>query len=131
MDVFQPTYNLFGHELTCKTIQVGSAFILERNVDHWVKNYFQPKGWSYNKIDTQRQHGFPDILLLRKSNYIMIEDKLLRKKQLLSLEDDLKWQFGQLAFAKRSLSRGNNYLLCVGKNKTIAFIGDELCLDNV
>lgn len=127
--MFQDTYNFFNHELTCYHEKVGSWFKLENDSYSYIKHVFQAKGWKYHRIDTVNAQGFPDILLLKGPIYLSIESKRLKKKQLNSIENDLKWQFGQLGYMKRSLSLELNYILSVVKDNHIAYIGDKLCLE--
>lgn len=68
------------------------------------------------------------MLLLKGDSYLMIEGKRLKKKQLNSIEDDLTYQFGQLAFMKRALTLDLCYMLAVGKGSKIAYIGSKRIL---
>lgn len=80
-------------------------------------------------METQGQDGFPDILMLRGPEYLLIESKRLKTKKLVTIEDNLKFEFGQLPFAKRAFTLNLSYLLVVVKHNTIAFIGDKTCME--
>lgn len=120
--MFKPTYKVFNSDVACRTVQVTSNFVQETDSYEYLKNIAQPFGWKCIRIDTVGQQGFPDILMLRKNEYWLIESKRLKKKSLDVIEDDVVWQFGQLAFAKRALTLELNYMIVVVKHKTIAYI---------
>lgn len=120
--MFLPTYNLFGAELTTRVSVVGSSFKVEQDSYAYFKKIASAKGWRCLRVETSGQDGFPDILLIRKQEYWLMEVKRLKKAKLRVIEDDLEWQFGQLAFAKRSLTKENNYLLAVVKGNNVAYI---------
>ena len=121
--MFKDTYNFFGQDLICIRRKVNKTFVVESDVDHFIKKIF--KGWKYIKVDTVNQIGFPDNLLMKDSRYILIESKMLKKKELNVLEDDLKWQPGQLPFMKQALMLGLSYKLVVAKGNTLAYIMDK------
>lgn len=98
---------------------------LETGVYEEIKRRANKFGWRYLRVDTTDQKGFPDILLLRKGEYWLIEGKLLKKKKLSSISDDIHWQFGQQAVMKRSITLNLNYMLAVGKGREVAFIKGE------
>lgn len=125
--MFNKTYNFFGHELVCKDYETSSWFKLETDGYKCIKKTFSD--FKYHRIDTVDQKGFPDILLLKGSEYLLIEGKRLKKKKLVKLEDDLTWQYGQLGFAKRAFTLGLTYMIFVVKNNHIAMIGEETCLE--
>jgi len=103
-------------------VQTTSDFVLETDSYTYLNKTAKTFGWKCIRVDTVGQQGFPDILMLRKNEYWLIEAKLLKKKSLCSIADDLTWQFGQLAFAKRALTLGLNYMIVVVKHRTIAYI---------
>lgn len=126
--IFKENYIFFGHSVDCLTIQTNTTFKLEvHDMYPWIKNKFNT--WKFERIDTVNQIGFPDILILKKEQYCLMEAKILKKKALNSIEDDLTYQFGQLAFMKRSLTLGLSYMLVVGKGNLISFIGDKTCVE--
>lgn len=126
--IFKPNYIFFGHSVDCLTIETNTTFKLEvPDMYPWLKTKFNT--WKFQRIDTTNQIGFPDILILKKERYGLMEAKILKKKSLNSIEDDLTYQFGQLAFMQRSLTLGLSYMLVVGKGNLISFIGDRLCLE--
>ena len=125
--MFKDSYIFFGKTVACRVIDTNKQFKLETATYDYIKKRY--KTWKYLKVDTLNQIGFPDVLLLNGYQYLLIEAKLLKKKQLNSIEDDLKFEFGQLPFMKNALRLGLAYMLVVAKNNKIAFIGDELCLE--
>jgi hypothetical protein len=117
---------LFDSPLVCKVVQTSGEFPLESKVYAYLKTLTRQDHWKFLRVDTTDQKGFPDILLLKQRTYWQIEAKLLKKKQLVSLEDDLHWQFGQVGYMKRALTLNLNYMLVVAKDTSIAFIkGDS------
>lgn len=124
--MFLNHYILLESAAICKSSQVAATFSNESKLTDYLKKITRNAGWKYLRVDTTNQMGFPDILLLKKKTYWQIEAKILRKKKLVSLEDDLKWQFGQIGYMKRALTLNLNYMLVVGKESSIAFIkGDH------
>jgi hypothetical protein len=120
--IFQPNYSFFGNNVRCVVVETNKRFKLEvPDVYPWVKEYY--KGWKFLRTETPDQRGMPDLLLLQGDKYLMIEAKVLKQKKLVKLEDNLTWQFGQIAFMKRALTLGLSYKLVVAKDNLIAFIG--------
>lgn len=111
-----------GSVVECVVLQTATEFNKEVKVTDFIKRVSQKSGWKCLKIDTTGQIGFPDNLLLKRATYWQIEAKLLKKKKLVSIEDDLRYQFGQIAYMKRAFTLGLNYMLVVGKGHKIAFI---------
>lgn len=120
--MFLSSYTFFNSTVVCRTFDTAVEFDKETKIYTFLKNRASKLNWHYSRIDTDGQIGFPDILLLKKSTYWQIEAKLLKKKSLKNIQDDLRWQFGQLAYMKQALTLGLNYMLVVSKNNTIAFI---------
>lgn len=120
--MFQERYNVFGVEVRCVVTQCASTFPRESSLYTHVRRIALARDWRYIRVDTQDQIGFPDILLMRKREFWLIEGKMLKKRQLRSLEDDLQWQFGQLAFMNRALVSGVPYILAVAKGDCLAYI---------
>ena len=120
--VFQSTYQLLGMELACNIVQVPTPFKLEKDTYTYIRSRSVENGWKFLRIDTIDQIGYPDISIFREDTYNLIECKLLRKKQLASIEDDLHFEFGQLQFAVRAIKLNLNYTLAVGKGNQLAFI---------
>lgn len=123
--MFDKRYSLFELELSCETITTNSKFKIESETYKYIKEKLTSNGYKYYRIDTVDQIGFPDILALKKKEYILIEAKILKKKHLKSITDDLEWQFGQVAFAVRAFSMNLNYLIAVGKENNLSLIGRE------
>ena len=80
--MFEKEYSFFGLLLTCTTVQVSSAFKQETDTYDHIRPIAQKKLWRYHRIDTTGQFGFPDILLLKQTNFWLLECKILRKKKL-------------------------------------------------
>jgi len=126
--MFEESYTMLGIELAVKEVTVGSFFRLESDIYNYLKRTTTSGGYKYQRMETVDQDGFPDVLLFKQEEYCLIEAKRLQKKFLASLEDDLKWQFGQIGFAVRCFTLNMDYLLVVGKANKLAFIGQEQSL---
>lgn len=122
MDTFKPQYEVFGQLFHCTVIQLPNPIKLETDVYKWIKKFVQSEGWKYSRIDTTDQQGWPDITVLRKQEYNLIEGKLLKKKRLVDVADDIEFEFGQLPFMVRSSKLKINYTLAVGKGYQLAII---------
>lgn len=120
--VFKSTYELFGQELVTKVLQAPAPFKLERDMYMFLKQVALEEGWKFLRVDTVDQQGFPDVLLLRGDEYLLIEAKLLKNKRLLDVADNLNFEFGQIPFAVRALKTGINYALAVGKGNELALL---------
>lgn len=81
-----------------------------------------PLGWLQQHVETVNQQGFPDLLLKRSLEYMQIECKLQRVVTLLEYNTQLHWEFGQLAYAKRSIMNKEPYVLVVGHDRELKFI---------
>ena len=126
--MFKPAYELFGLELVCSVIETSSNFKSEKDSYSYIKKLATSNGWKYARIDTVDQIGFPDILILREDDYYLFEAKKLKQKTLVSLEDSLEWQFGQLAFAVRAFTLKLSYAITVCYENKLAIIGREQLL---
>lgn len=117
--------------VVCKHVKTAKEFKLEvKDMYPYIKAQAQKFGWKYMRVETSDQDGFPDILLVRGSEYWFIEAKILKKKALVSLLDDLNWQFGQIGFMKRALTKRLRYILAVAKGKEIVYILGEYYEEN-
>lgn len=123
--MFNEQYTLFGLELVCWQFETSSSFPLERDAYAYIKRLSSANKYRYIRVETIGQDGFPDILMLQGTEYLLNEIKRLKKKRLVSIEDDLEWQFGQLGFAVRSMTMGMSYVLSVCKESKLAIIGQE------
>lgn len=123
--MFLTNYTLFGAELVSWTIETNSSFVLEKDAYSYLKKVSTSSGYKYLRIDTVAQIGFPDILILKADTYCLIEAKRLERKNLEELENDLKWQYGQIAFAVRAFMLDLSYVLVVCKENKLAVIGKE------
>lgn len=120
MQIFKPTYNVFGFTLVGTTIP--ASVTAETSVYKVIKTRAEQYNWLYYRLENKFQQGIPDIILFRKNEYWFIEAKLLKRKQLLKPEDNLTWQFGQLAFMVNCLKTQSKYMLAVGSTSgLIAF----------
>lgn len=111
--MFKPSYTLFDSVWTCRVLQVHRPFRLENETYTHIKRITRNCGWKYRRVETIDQDAFPDIIVFKGVEYWLIESKVLRKKRLVSIADDLTWQPGQLSFMKRSHTLRMNYLLFV------------------
>lgn len=123
--MFQERYALFDSMWVCKTLQTHVNVKLESQSYAYIKHATRSHGWKYHRIETIDQDGFPDVIVFKGSQYWLIESKVLKKKALISLSDDLQWQPGQLALMKRSHTLKMNYLLFVHKGLELAVIKGE------
>lgn len=116
--------NFFGFELVGTT--VSTSIEKELSVYRYIKVRAPLYLWRYVRLENKFQSGIPDIMLFRGNDYWLIECKVLHKKNLVALQDDLKWQYGQLAFAVDSLKRRMKYMLAVGQkpNKLTFYMGE-------
>lgn len=122
--MFKPTYNFFNHVLTCEVLQVSTTFRLEADSYKWLKKTYNKRNWRVMRTETESP-AFPDILMLKGSQYCLIEAKRLKQKKLHTLEKSLTWQWGQLGMFKRNLDLGIQQIVTVVKTNHIAFIGEE------
>jgi len=120
--VFEQNYKLFNSVLACDVFKVGTDFKKETQVYEFLTKHFSALGWKCARVETVDQDGFPDMLLLSKHSYLLIEAKLLHKDKLENIKDDLVWQFGQLATFARALTLELKYILVVGKHNQLAYI---------
>lgn len=68
------------------------------------------------KVDTVQQAGFPDQLVLRKGDYMLIESKV--HTCIPKAYSSLHWQTGQQGFAGNAFLRGFPYYLALGIKQT-------------
>ena len=127
--IFQDSYIIFDKDVNCCVLPVSKPIRLETAVYKFIKEHFI--GWDCRRMETPDQDGFPDVLLMKGKEYILIEAKVLKKKKLVSVADDIKYEFGQLAFMARSFTKGRPYLLAVGKGTQVAFIGKKETLKHI
>ena len=111
---------LAGCFIPCK------GFALESDVYGFLKAKLEPP-WSCLRIEQKTADGTPDILLIKKHAYCLIEAKLLKQGILNDPVKQLHWQPGQIAFLKRAVRKGWRYMLVVGTNKGIWFIEGDKC----
>lgn len=125
-------YNVFGLGLTGVIVPCKTALSRETSVYHAIQRAAQEKGWEYFRVENKLQNGFPDMLVFKSKQYWLIEAKMLHKRTIHRLEDDLEWQPGQLAFMVRALRSGAHYMLAVGdKTNCITYcIGKNHGIEN-
>ena len=111
--MFKLEYNVLGSDLQGVIVPCKSLISRESDFYPCLKKESEDQGWFYNRVETTDQRGFPDILVLRGEEYWLIEVKRLHKSKLVVIEDDLSWQFGQIAFLKTCYRLRINYLLIV------------------
>lgn len=123
--MFLTEYNVLGSPL--QGIIIPCKGIIQKEQEYYavIKRAAESCNWLYNRIDTCDKRGMPDILVSRGPEYWYIEVKRLKKKELVCIEDDLTWQFGQLAFLKSCMRNRSRYILVVVKeNITLWLKGD-------
>lgn len=120
--MWHKSYKFFNTVLVCDAYQTGTVFLKEQKIYDYIS---RATHYNYNRIETSGQDGFPDILLLGVNDYTLIEAKIARKVHLDSIEDDLKWQFGQLGRFKKALTRHQNYRVVVGARNMLLDIKGE------
>lgn len=123
--MFAERYALFDSTWACRSWQVQAKIANETGTYGYIKKLVRSHGWKYKRVETIDQDGFPDIMVFKGPNYWAIESKMLTKRKLVRIEDDLKWQPGQLPFMKRSHTLNMNYMLLIyGKGTMASIIGD-------
>lgn len=124
MSIFSQEYELGGERLYALTRAYSPLKPLRTESDLYValRERCTELGWTYYKMDVKHSVGFPDILVIRGSEYVLMECKLLRKKALVSVKDDLKWEFGQIPTALKLVRSSCEYVMVVGREHTIAFL---------
>ena len=120
--MFLANYTIFEDEYVCTIVQSKSVFNKEMAVYPKLKTVFEKDGWLFNRVETGGKDGIPDIFIAKGDDYYFIEVKMLHKKALKNVADDLKWQFGQLAFLKKAAMKKIHYILLVVKESTCCFI---------
>lgn len=125
MDVFLPEYNVLGVPLVGKIYRTRGRASLEKDAYGAIKRAAEKLGWLYNRIETASMDGMPDIFVSRGHEYAYIEVKRLKLQRLRVIEDQLDWQYGQLAFMKRCSRNGSHYLLMVVKGHEVAVYKEQ------
>lgn len=125
--MFLSSYDCFGSVAVCEVLQTATLFNKEQKIYEFITKLATKQNWKAVRVDTVGQIGFPDMLLLKSDCYWQIEAKQLKKSKLLSLEDDISWEFGQFAYMKRALSLNLNYILAVSKGNKLAIIKGDYC----
>lgn len=109
--------------VACAEVQATTWFKLEHSVYPYIGKMFKRAGYTFHRIDTVNQIGFPDCLCIRESDYFLIEVKLLKTNKLTDLLTNLKWQPGQIPFMLNALRNNQKYLLVVAKGDKLLIIG--------
>lgn len=130
--MFNAEYNVFGFPLHGVQSPVQGDISRESGVYHAVRASAQACGWEYYRVENKLQNGFPDIVLFRAHQHWFIEAKMLKKRHLSAIEDDLVWQTGQLDFMLRALRSKANYMLIVGHRLNIVafYTGEHNAIEN-
>lgn len=123
--IFLTSYNVLGSPLTGIIRPVSGLIAREDDFYPHIKKAAERRDWSYFRLETVGKDGMADILVTRDAEYSFIEVKRLKKKKLQSVEDDLQWQFGQLAFIKRCLRNSTRYILAVVKDNSVLYLKGE------
>lgn len=116
--MFNTEYTVLGSDLQGVILPCKSLIRVEADYYPVVKRAVECNNWIYNRLETRDKRGMPDIFVTRAYEYWYIEVKRLKKKVLVSIEDDLLWQFGQLAFMKNCMRNRSRYILAVVKEHT-------------
>lgn len=123
--MFKTEYTLFGNTLTGTIVPVSGVIVHEDDYYSHIKKAAERCDWNYYRLETAGKDGMADILITRKNEYWFIEVKRLKKKTLNKIEDDLQWQFGQLAFMKRCFRNKTRYMLAVVKDKMALYLKEK------
>lgn len=124
--MFLTEYTLFGNTLTGLIVPVsGKPIALEDEYYVKIKHVAERLDWNYYRLETVGKDGVPDILVTRADEYWFIEVKRLKKKKLKTIQDDLQWQFGQLAFMTRCFRNKTHYILAVVKDNTALYLKEK------
>lgn len=126
--MFAAEYNVLGTVFRTVWLKLGRTVRIETELYPYIKNTVQANGYMYNRIETPAQDGVPDILITQGMSYSWIEVKRLTKPKLQVVEDDLKWQFGQLGFLKRCAHSKTAYVLAVVKQDNLCLLHSEILL---
>lgn len=123
--MFKTEYNVLGSPL--HGVVAPCRGTISREADYYsvIKRAAESRNWLYNRIETCDKRGMPDIFVTRGSEYWYVEVKRLRKKNLQSIEDDLHWQFGQLAFLKNCMRNRSRYILVVAHTNSALWLKGE------
>lgn len=127
---FKTEYTVLNSPLHGIILPCRGLVRTEFDVYPMIKTVTEQRNWLYSRVDNKNQTGTPDIFVSRDQEYWYIEVKRLKKRRLESIEDDLVWQFGQLAFMKRALRNRSRYMLAVAKEDKLVFLKgvyDETC----
>lgn len=116
--MFSTEYSVLGSTLQGRICPCSVTVTKEHDYYAVIRRAAEAKNWLYNRLETTDKRGMPDIIVTRGPEYWFIEVKRLRKKKLVTIEDDLTWQFGQLAFMKNCYRNRSRYILIVVKEKT-------------
>lgn len=122
---FAESYALFGLPLYGHISPYRGSLSSEACLYKHIKSKVAKKGWLYTRIETKDKIGFPDIFLCKSQDFYLIEAKKLYKKKLVSIEKDLCWQYGQLAFFMECLQKKSPIVLMVGTTSAILYLTAE------
>lgn len=125
IDIHKSEYEVMGGTVHCESFTTYKSFKLEDEVYAWLKRTMNNKGWRYTKLDEQGQAGIPDCLLLKGEKNWLIEVKMLKRKKLTSILDNLHFEPGQIPWMLKALKNKERYLLLVAKDNHIILIGEK------
>jgi len=123
--MFSAEYSLFGTLLTGTTVPVKSCMVHEDDYYTHIKKAAERLDWNYYRLETRGKDGMADMLVTRREEYWFIEVKRLKKAKLRTIEDDLQWQYGQLAFLKRCFRNKTRYMLVVVKERFALYLKEN------
>lgn len=116
---------LAGERVVLQIVDTSKEFKLETDTYKYVRRTMGKKGWRCQRIDTVAQMGFPDMLLTKGLEYLQIEAKLQKTQSLTNLSTNLRWEPGQLAYAKLSIRNKEPYVLLIGTGTTLKLVYGE------
>lgn len=119
------TFSLFGSTLKALVLPYKGGAKKESALYTLMKDKAEKLCWTFVRVETKDQQGFPDMLLLKGPSFWLIEAKKLYKKNLYSIKDDLHWQYGQLGFLATAVTQKMPYCLLVGAKDHILYICHE------
>lgn len=122
---FVERYTLFGLPLYGHISPYRGSLSSEACLYRHLKAKVTKNGWFYARIETKDKIGFPDIFLCKSQDFYLIEAKKLYKKKLVSIEKDLCWQYGQLAFFMECLQKKSPMVLMVGAPSAIIYLAAD------
>ena len=66
---FNTNYTLIGSAVVCSYGRITAELRLEKDIHPIIKRWANASGWNFYRLETEDQMGFPDIMILRGSEY--------------------------------------------------------------